>query len=37
MHRLLPTACDIPRIEIEQLETVPLDAPSTSAASARAA
>jgi carbon-monoxide dehydrogenase large subunit len=26
MDYLLPTACDIPRIEIEHLETVPLDA-----------
>jgi carbon-monoxide dehydrogenase large subunit len=26
MDYLMPTACDIPRIEIEHLETVPLDA-----------
>jgi Molybdopterin-binding domain of aldehyde dehydrogenase len=26
MDYLLPTACDIPRIEIEHLQTVPLDA-----------
>ena len=26
MDYLLPTACDVPRIEIEHLETVPLDA-----------
>jgi aerobic carbon-monoxide dehydrogenase large subunit len=26
MDYLLPTACDIPRIEIEHLATVPLDA-----------
>ena len=26
MDYLLPTACEIPRIEIEHLETVPLDA-----------
>jgi carbon-monoxide dehydrogenase large subunit len=26
MDYLMPTACDVPRIEIEHLETVPLDA-----------
>jgi carbon-monoxide dehydrogenase large subunit len=26
MDYLLPTTCDVPRIEIEHLETVPLDA-----------
>ena len=28
MDYLMPTTCDIPRIEIERLETVPLDEPS---------
>jgi hypothetical protein len=26
MDHLLSTACDVPRVEIERLETVPLDA-----------
>ena len=37
MDYLLPTACEVPRIEIEHLETVPSTPTSTSAASARAA
>ena len=37
MDYLMPTACDVPRIEIEHLQTVPLDADVNSAAWAKAA